>query len=922
MKNMKKGIVHRIGVGFICFALCMAIVLQNGACAQAQQGRGLRADANVPAALGAEEGFINFNTPDFKLRLVRSSQTIAALEPNGANGFDFTPADILKNRAGNGFFHIGDLTMRIRTENSGEWKGISTVAVRKPVKVLSAGGGTLASADLAATLPADCPFQIIRSWLLDDGKLVLKFDIRNVTTQPVQIGALGIPLIFNNYITGRSLEQAHAICSFSDPSIGLDGGYVQVTRLNGRGPVLIVVPDGNTPFEAYNPLLNDPTERNQTFEGFYEWMVHSRAFADNEWKEAQPWNVPTSVTIGPGESRTYGLKFLVADQIRNIGKILADNKRPVAVGIPGYVLPTDLDARLFIKYPQKVVATNVEPAGAITINENPPASGWMAYTLRGKTWGRARLTITYGDGRRQSINYFVIKSAAQAVADMGRFLNNQQWFSDPCDYFHRGPSFMSYDREINEVVKQDSRVWIAGLGDEGGSGPYLAAAMKIYGQPDKAEIEKFSQFVDKTLWGGIQYSKGTRQYGVRKSMFYYAPNELPAGFYRRDMDWSSWTSWNKRGAEAVDRSFNYLHVAASYWSMYRLARNNTGLVTNRPWDWYLTRACETSLAMVKLAPRYAGYGQMEGDIFLQILLDLKREQMTEQANALEAAMKKRVEVWSREAYPFGSEMAWDSTGQEEVYAWCKYFGYNDKAKVTLDAVLGYMPTVPHWGYNGNARRYWDFLYGGKLSRYERQIHHYGSGINAIPVLAEYREHPDDFYLLRVGYGGTMGALTNIDQEGFASAAFHAWPSTLKWDAYSGDYGPNFFGHAFNTATYIVKHPQFGWLAFGGNIFVDGDVVKVVPLDSFRTRIYAACLGLWLTLDAGKFEEIEINTAKNTVRIGFAAATQYTPNARLRIEQPAGVIGIGTFKPAGELNSERGAFVIPLKNQTTWVELKQ
>ena len=43
--------------------------------------------------------------------------------------------------------------------------------------------------------------------------------------------------------------------------------------------------------------------------------------------------------------------------------------------------------------------------------------------------------------------------------------------------------------------------------------------------------------------------------------------------------------------------------------------------------------------------------------------------------------------------------------------------------------------------------------------------------NAIPVLSHYREHPDDEYLLRVGYGGMMGALSNIDQEGFASVRF-------------------------------------------------------------------------------------------------------------------------------------------------------
>jgi hypothetical protein len=79
------------------------------------------------------------------------------------------------------------------------------------------------------------------------------------------------------------------------------------------------------------------------------------------------------------------------------------------------------------------------------------------------------------------------------------------------------------------------------------------------------------------------------------------------------------------------------------------------------------------------------------------------------------------------------------------------FGYDDKARVSLDSITGYMPSIPHWGYNGNARRYWDFLYAAKLQRIERQIHHYGSGLNAIPVLDAYRSQPDDEHLLRIGY---------------------------------------------------------------------------------------------------------------------------------------------------------------------------
>jgi hypothetical protein len=93
-----------------------------------------------------------------------------------------------------------------------------------------------------------------------------------------------------------------------------------VTRLSGRGPALLVLPDGKTPFEAYNPILGarrstgaaifrDFTPRGITFEGFYDCTVHSAAFTENEWKKAKPWNLPTEVTLAPGESKTYGVKF-------------------------------------------------------------------------------------------------------------------------------------------------------------------------------------------------------------------------------------------------------------------------------------------------------------------------------------------------------------------------------------------------------------------------------------------------------------------------------------------------------------------------------------------------------------------------------------------------------------------------------------
>jgi hypothetical protein len=890
-----------------------------------------------------DQGVARYRTPDFNLVLMRSSGTVAEMEttqtaPSAATqreqkDYDFTPYDLLAQRSVDGYFHLGDLNLRLRREGQTEWSGYSTAKERHPVTALPAQPGELQRDDLAATLPADFPLKVTRSWAVADGKLALRFTLRNLGSHPIEVGALGIPLIFNNVLTGKSLEAAHALCNFSDPSIALDGGYVQVTRLDGHGPALVVVPDGKTPLETYrvldqggrkpgsDKLFREMTPRMQTFEGFYEWMVVSAAYQQNEWKKAEPWNPATSFVLAPGGERTVGLRFLVADSIRSIEKTLVENRRPVAVGVPGYVLPKDIDGTLFLKYPQKVSDIAVEPAGAIEITQAPQTEhGWLRYRLAGRLWGRARLTITYADGLVQTVQYRVMKPEAEAVDDLGRFLFTKQWFDVKDDPFHRTPSIISYDREANAQVVQDQRVWIAGLSDEAGAGSWLAAAMKEYGRPDKQQVEKLEEFVDGVLWGGIQYEEGPRKFGVRRSLFYYQPDQIPAGFYRKDTDWSTWESWSKKDSEDVWRSYNYPHVVAAYWALYRIARNHQGLATHHDADWYLSQAYETTMAMMRFAGEQASLGQMEGSVFVAVLDDLRREQMTTEADALESAMRERAENWKRQAYPFGSEMPWDSTGQEEVYAWSRRFGMNDKAQVTLDAITGYMPTIPNWGYNGNARRYWDFLYGGKYPRLERQLHHYGSGLNAIPVLDAYRRNTSDLYLLRVGFGGNMGALTGIDQEGFASAAFHSYPDMMKFDPYSGDYGPNFFGHTWATGTYVTNDAEFGWLAFGGNLSATQKTVSVQPRDSLRQRVFWAPLGVWLTLDCGRFEQVSFDTNSGQLEIRLEAKDAYTDRALLRIEQTAPAGEQGVVAPLQTLQMERGAWVIPLDVKSVEVRL--
>ncbi len=185
---------------------------------------------------------------------------------------------------------------------------------------------------------------------------------------------------------------------------------------------------------------------------------------------------------------------------------------------------------------------------------------------------------------------------------------------------------------------------------------------------------------------------------------------MPSYKYPTTINWGNWWSWNEAASYDTSRGYDYIHVIAAHWAMYRVARNYPALVSVQNSTWYLDQA----LAVVtKLTDGTVGYWEdgLMGETVLSLLLeDLTREGRTSDASLLKSRMQTRYNAWSRQNFPFGSEMAWDSTGQEGVYLWSKYFGGTTLWTKTLNSILAYQPLIPHWGYNGNARRYWCVLH--------------------------------------------------------------------------------------------------------------------------------------------------------------------------------------------------------------------
>ena len=872
--------------------------------------------------LGLSNGYITFDAGSLKGEIVKSSQTLASLNSTG-NEFDFLPSDRLAQLAFNGAHHLGDITLRYRTSNGGAWTSVDSASAREPVMALNeTSQDVVAAADLAPTLPSGLPIKVTREWLQYDGDFGVRFNITNNGNGSVELGSLGLPISINNIFTGRSAEETQEKCALADPYIGLDAGYVRVSHLEGTGNALVITPIGATKFESWR-FLSEPqgdfSYQSQTFEGNYEWQIHSLAFAQNEWNSSSPWNEPTSKVLQAGEVYCIGLRFSVAEKIETIEDAVTKTGLPLAVGIPGYVVPADSSARLYITHTSPI--KNIDVGGAFTVTELSNS----AYKLIpvASAWGRVRVTISYEDGKTQTVHYKITKTAPAALADMGHFFSTAAYFNDTSDPFLRAPSIMTYDREVNKIVEQDARVWFAGISDEAGTGAYLATAMKQFAQPNSKELSAVDDFVHETVVGTVQQN-GT--FGVVASAFYYEPGVV--NYTYDNFDWTSWTSWNKARAYTTRRAYNYIHPVATYWSLYRTARNYPDTKLRAEWPWYLGRAFNTTqycLSNEGANCDYALVGLMGEWVLGELLKDLKREGMTSEASALEASMRYRANLWETQAIPFGSEMAWDSTGQEGVYYWTDYFNLPNTPAKAINSILAYMPTVAHWGWNGNARRYWDFIYGAKIQQIERQIHHYGSGLNSLPMLHSYEQNPkDNLYALRIGFAGNTAPLTNIDEGGFASAAFHSFPELLKWDPYSGDYGQGFLGLALGQTVYIVKDSKLGIQAFGGDIDEprsSATLTVVAPKDAVRRRVFVADLGLKVEISAGAIEEIsyeEITQELSLIVVpAISDSALQARSAIVWLEQP-GSDTLG-FTVAGAQQERRG-FVVDLANGSTSVRI--
>ena len=744
-------------------------------------------------------------------------------------------------------------------------------------------------------------------------------------------------------------------------------GFVKVTRLTGTERVLLMTPTegyrATSSLTAWRQLKDeDRTQTGYAFEGHYEWTSVVGAWQE-EWKQTQPWVEPAHPTLmlKPNASLSFRYSqppalptspsvtgaaclltrlcvllscvgviaaYQLIDNVRSVDDALVQQGNVSIRAVPGYILSTEMQtAKLYIHPPSYTseVAFNVSGTGDLTLTADDSASSspYLSYSIKSLTAGRVHLAVHFPPPPNSNlppttahISLLVLPPFRSHLESLGRFTAQHQWVgAETADPFGRSSSVMPWDFEAGTLIWQDDRSYVAGLSDEAGAGPGLQLLMSQRYAPFSGPLQLLDEYINRTLWGvktppEVPYPTSVQNanYSMRASMFWY-PGMPNYTYEVRD-------GWNQERGSELWRAYNYVHPTVLYHSMYRLARDYDGLPRLYSWQWYLQQAYATYIAMLFFAPYYAQFGLMEGSGFIDLMNDLQQEGWSTQYESINQLQQQRVTVWEQLPFPFGSEMPWDSTGQEEIWLSAQAFGSYDLSNSSLSAILAYTHSIPMWAYHGSSRRFWDFcqphtlitttcmphtphvsprqfsthcsvpLFGllcgaptginGKPNYTqpwpERNLHHYGSSLNGKALLRAYEINPDDYYLLEPAIGAMTGVLSNIQPNGAASMGFHADNALLRHDPYDADYGSALYGHVTSASSYYVQHPTFGPSCYlcDHQLSTNGDIT-ITPLDSLHRHVYLEPLGTAVSVDVGRITSVLLSVANRTVVVSLAGS---------------------------------------------------
>jgi hypothetical protein len=772
---------------------------------------------------------------------------------------------------------LGAVTVRYGV-NGTTWSTANTSPLSGTTAAYSTSpDGTVQKANYQMTAGLSGPLVLESDFATQQSFFTWTLGFTNLGSSPVIVGDIAVAFPMN------TASPQFTTSVFKHSVISGSGSFIFWMRNNSVGPYLLMTPDSQTRFEFWDDLGSG---------GAYEAYIHSAVagpLAEAQYPTVTNsnarWRLPnTSLTLAPGASTNYTLKFQWVNDYNGVRQALVNEGKVDVHVVPGMTLPTDLFAEMALNTTQQITSIAAEFPAATQLQSLGTNGPYQLYKVQFSQLGENMLTINYGDNQTMYLEFCVTEPIETLFQKRAAFLvSHQQWEGITNWYNGLFADWNENDQVQNSPNNYDTIsgfvIYEVASDDAGESRPaYLGEKESVY--PVQSEVSALDLYITNFVWppgstGGLQRKTNeTYSYGV----------------YGID----NWYQLRQAGTLSLGRAYDYPHIVDMWLSMYKVAKYNPQITTAWAATNYLEAAWGTALALYTVAG--AGNstpGLMSEVVFLDLLTALQNEGMTSQYNQLLPYWESKVAFYATgNPNLFGSEYGFDSTGFEATQAFAKYaltHAGSDAAMGSANPVL-FLQQASNFMFTEVTANMFDrgFL--------ETAYYHYGSDFRAggsdnfclsymtqmggwglLDYALNYATNFPDY--LRLGYGSFLAGW-GIMNTGTAASDYGFWYHGLNNDgACGGGYEPQayfdtwlgqpahrgpwyysceqnlgFCGAVREAATVLADDPIFGRFCFGGTLQTNGSAMNIVPLDGIRRRFHALLANgtLHLMLDADRF----------------------------------------------------------------------
>lgn len=423
--------------------------------------------------------------------------------------------------------------------------------------------------------------------------LLWEIRVKNTGAEALEIGDLALPLPMNtDYVWDHAETFERRV--FRHAFIAGHGSFLYWLPVKGSGPILVMMPQGETHLEFFTAEGMDYAFGKDRFSVF----VHSKASAEREsrgtWRQSR-----TSRVLQPGEAFTNRFTFHWADSYDGVREVLYRNGGVDVNVVPGMVVPRDLAALVALRTRQRIERLEPEfPAGTKVEYLGERGTNTHLYRLKFSKLGENRVTLRAAGGWSMPLEFFVTEPLETLIKKRAAFIVKHQQHRDATKWYDG--LFSLWDR------RQPAGKNLLGPDHLGGQHPYavsgsddpanskcLLVAEKNVAYPDAEEIASLEYFIKHFVWGKHQRTDTETPY--------------PFGIYGSD----SWKQNRFTDRDPLDngisrpggpsacrmwRTFDYTTYFALYFDLYRIAKQRPDLVKECSTAEYLERAYGTARA--------------------------------------------------------------------------------------------------------------------------------------------------------------------------------------------------------------------------------------------------------------------------------------------------------------------------------------